>query len=162
MHFIKRCFYSMNKFSIKFTVLLRFQELVKIHLCTPKNSYYRFLKWRASFPGDVLCGEKKNQKKGKTKPKTHNSFPAAWNDNNPNVLKIFFERNLSESKDPGVISYAIKKNVFCIVMELVFPNPSNLETQEAPKYWVELKISWNFLNGKIISDFHSFILLPCS
>lgn len=158
MHFIKGCFYSMNKFSIKFTVLPRFQELVKIHLCTPKNSYYKFLKWRASFPGDVLCGEKKT----KTTPHTHNSFPAVWNDNNPNMMKIFFRRNLSESKDPGVISSAIKKNVFCIVMELVFPNPSNLETQEAPKSWVELKMSWNSLKGKIVSYFYSFILLPFS
>lgn len=50
----------MNKFSRKFTVLLRLQELVKIHLCTQKKKkiFYRFLKWRTSIFADTVLGKK--------------------------------------------------------------------------------------------------------
>jgi len=40
-----------------------------------------------------------------------------------------------------VISYAMKKNVGCIIVRLLLPNSSNQKSQEAPESWAELKMS---------------------
>lgn len=68
--------------------------------------------------------------------------PAAWNDNISPILKVFLGRDLGgRSENTDVISYAMKKNVGCIIVRLLLPNSSNQKSQETPESWAELKMS---------------------